>query len=72
MNNDPKQKAYLLPVVDDKAPPGPRQYIIRAIETPEPEQKNNFVFGASSTDYVEANTSATVSSNNFENWCRIF
>ncbi len=69
MDDDPKQKAYLLPVVDYSVQ-GQRQYVIRAIESPEHEEKDNFVFSASESDYPGV-SKLSVISGSYENWCNI-
>ncbi len=71
IDNDPKQRAYLLPSKDTNVKEGPRQSVIRAIETPKEQEKYNFVFSASISENLCSmchNKSEAVDSNSLESW----
>ncbi len=46
IDNDPKQRAYLLPQVDDTQT-GQRQYVIRAVQTKDQDPKGKYLFSTS-------------------------
>ncbi len=50
IDNDPKQRVYLLPEVDNSQT-GQRQYVIRAVQTKNQDPKGKYLFSTSVSNF---------------------